>query len=127
MDYESDQHQYLLLVRAEENEEQLSSAAEVGAHSWQSVYFHFSTAFPDLCTDSLGAPISPDHAVCSVVHSRSLSVYGLDIEDWFRYSWSSLLQMLKRLFLRDQCATHQRSYLGRDRNIRSQARDFVLL
>ncbi|XP_068812246.1 neural-cadherin isoform X1 [Struthio camelus] len=29
VDYESDQHQYLLLVRAEENEEQLSSAAEV--------------------------------------------------------------------------------------------------
>ncbi|NXG56211.1 CADN protein, partial [Hemiprocne comata] len=29
VDYESDQHQYLLLVRAEENEEQFSSAAEV--------------------------------------------------------------------------------------------------
>ncbi|XP_028941930.1 neural-cadherin, partial [Antrostomus carolinensis] len=29
VDYESDQHRYLLLVRAEENEEELSSAAEV--------------------------------------------------------------------------------------------------
>ncbi|NXL30986.1 CADN protein, partial [Glaucidium brasilianum] len=29
VDYESDQHQYLVLVRAEENEEQFSSAAEV--------------------------------------------------------------------------------------------------
>lgn len=31
VDYESDQHQYLLLVRAQENE-QFSSAAEVGIH-----------------------------------------------------------------------------------------------
>lgn len=37
VDYESDQHQYLLVVRAEENEEQLSSAAEVGVHFCHSV------------------------------------------------------------------------------------------
>lgn len=36
VDYESDQHQYLLLVRAEENE-QFSSATEVGVHLWHSV------------------------------------------------------------------------------------------
>lgn len=33
VDYESDQHRYLLLVRASENQDSLSSAAEVSAAS----------------------------------------------------------------------------------------------
>uniref|UniRef100_A0A672UN86 Neural-cadherin-like n=1 Tax=Strigops habroptila TaxID=2489341 RepID=A0A672UN86_STRHB len=36
VDYESGQHHYLLLVRGQENE-QFSSAAEVGDHFWQSI------------------------------------------------------------------------------------------
>lgn len=36
IDYESDQHRYLLLVRASENQESLSSAAEVSAAAAQS-------------------------------------------------------------------------------------------
>jgi len=36
IDYESDQHRYLLLVRASENQDSLSSAAEVSAGGAQS-------------------------------------------------------------------------------------------
>lgn len=39
VDYESDPHQYLLLLGVEEREEQLSSAAEVGVH------FHLPSSF----------------------------------------------------------------------------------
>lgn len=45
VDYESDQHQYLLLVRAEENEKHFSSAAEVGVHFCSLYVFPFSFSF----------------------------------------------------------------------------------
>lgn len=59
VDYESDPHQYLLLVRAEENEEQFSSAAEVGVPLWQPVCISIFPHPFEFCTDSPGAPISP--------------------------------------------------------------------
>lgn len=74
VDYEGDPHQYLLLVRAEENEEQFSTAAEVGVPLQQPGCISiFRNLFE---SGQIHQEFPFSHAGHSAVHFKSLSVYG---------------------------------------------------
>lgn len=74
VDYEGDSHQFLLLVRAEESEEQFSTAAEVGVPLQQpgcsSIFLH------PLESGQVLQELPFPRAGHSAVHFKSLSVSG---------------------------------------------------